>query len=242
MRVRAVLVGLLWIPTVAWAGDKDGDGIKNKVDKCVEQVEDTDGFEDEDGCPEVDNDDDRVEDQNDRCPMEPEDADQFEDGDGCPDPDNDGDGVLDAGDRCPTEAEDGTDGDGCLTVTLKLLSESGYMASIGTLSSSLLEAVAQEDAGCAAAASSSKAWLGANDAEALSTEWDARLSRAPEGFDTQGAKDLLGKKGEVYKPLRQALGVFCAENPAWKEVESEIDAVFARLPAAPPPPPKKKRR
>ena len=32
-------------------GDRDGDGIKDNVDKCPDDPEDKDGFEDADGCP-----------------------------------------------------------------------------------------------------------------------------------------------------------------------------------------------
>ena len=41
-------------------GDKDGDGIKDDVDKCPAEPEDKDGFEDEDGCPDPDNDKDGI--------------------------------------------------------------------------------------------------------------------------------------------------------------------------------------
>lgn len=96
--------------------DKDGDGITDDVDKCPEEPEDKDEFEDEDGCPDVDNDKDEILDVNDKCPMDPEDKDEFEDEDGCPDPDNDGDGFLDVDDKCPNEPETingNKDDDGC---------------------------------------------------------------------------------------------------------------------------------
>ncbi|MBS1153874.1 MAG: ompA [Myxococcaceae bacterium] len=96
--------------------DPDNDGIKGAADKCPNDPEDMDGFEDEDGCPELDNDKDAVPDTTDKCPMVAEDKDNFEDTDGCPDPDNDKDGVLDAADKCPIEAEDKDgfeDADGC---------------------------------------------------------------------------------------------------------------------------------
>ena len=57
--------------------------------------EDKDGFEDDDGCPDLDNDRDGVPDEKDKCPAQAEDRDEFEDGDGCPDDDNDKDGVAD---------------------------------------------------------------------------------------------------------------------------------------------------
>ncbi|HMU41105.1 MAG TPA: OmpA family protein [Pseudomonadota bacterium] len=85
------------------SGDADGDGIKDELDKCPDEPEDKDGFEDEDGCPELDNDKDGIYDTQDKCPMEPEDKDNFEDGDGCPDPDNDKDGILDKEDKCPVQ-------------------------------------------------------------------------------------------------------------------------------------------
>jgi hypothetical protein len=80
--------------------DADQDGLEDHVDQCPVVAEDLDGFQDSDGCPEVDNDGDGVSDTDDRCPKELEDLDDFEDSDGCPDPDNDGDGVPDASDAC----------------------------------------------------------------------------------------------------------------------------------------------
>jgi outer membrane protein OmpA-like peptidoglycan-associated protein len=85
--------------------DKDGDGIVDAKDKCPDQPETVNNFEDEDGCPDTvpDTDGDGLDDQHDKCPNEPEDKDNFQDDDGCPDPDNDDDGVLDAKDKCPME-------------------------------------------------------------------------------------------------------------------------------------------
>ena len=84
--------------------DTDGDGIPDKSDKCPTEPEDKDGFQDADGCPDLDNDNDGIPDKTDKCPNEAEDKDGFEDEDGCPDPDNDKDGLLDADDKCPNEA------------------------------------------------------------------------------------------------------------------------------------------
>jgi OmpA-OmpF porin, OOP family len=95
---------------VGWAPDSrddDGDGISNLNDRCPLEPEDIDGFEDDDGCPDLDNDGDLRPDAEDKCPNEKEDLDGFEDDDGCPDLDNDGDGIPDTEDRCPNEAEDG---------------------------------------------------------------------------------------------------------------------------------------
>jgi len=86
--------------------DADHDGVGNDVDKCPNEAEDMDGFEDEDGCPEPDNDGDGIADANDKCPNDLEDFDRFEDEDGCPEPDNDKDGIADAKDKCPNQAED----------------------------------------------------------------------------------------------------------------------------------------
>jgi OOP family OmpA-OmpF porin len=97
-------------------GDRDHDGIPDNVDKCPDQPEDKDGFEDADGCPDPDNDHDGIPDVADKCPNEPEDKDGFEDADGCPDPDNDADGIPDKADKCPDQPEDKDgfeDADGC---------------------------------------------------------------------------------------------------------------------------------
>jgi OOP family OmpA-OmpF porin len=96
--------------------DTDGDGLTDDVDKCPNEAEDKDGFQDEDGCPDADNDGDGVPDASDKCAMEPEDKDGFQDDDGCPEADNDSDGIPDAADKCPNEAEDKDgfqDDDGC---------------------------------------------------------------------------------------------------------------------------------
>jgi hypothetical protein len=51
--------------------DKDGDGVRDSQDQCPEVEEDRDGFEDTDGCPEIDNDNDGVIDAQDACPLVP---------------------------------------------------------------------------------------------------------------------------------------------------------------------------
>jgi OmpA-OmpF porin, OOP family len=113
--------------------DRDGDGVVDGADKCADQSEDKDGFQDEDGCPELDNDADGIVDTADKCPDvlgplqnlgcpvvdkdgdginddqdkcggEPEDKDGFQDEDGCPDLDNDADGSPDASDKCPVQS------------------------------------------------------------------------------------------------------------------------------------------
>jgi outer membrane protein OmpA-like peptidoglycan-associated protein len=65
--------------------DKDEDGFPDKDDKCPDRAEDTDNFEDSDGCPEIDNDNDRVLDIADKCPTENENLNGFQDDDGCVD-------------------------------------------------------------------------------------------------------------------------------------------------------------
>jgi OmpA-OmpF porin, OOP family len=113
--VRA-FVGFVFEPSI---GDRDGDGIKDDVDKCPDEPEDYDGFQDADGCPDPDNDNDGIPDVDDRCPNEPEDRDGDQDADGCPegnDGDRDGDGIPDSKDKCPDEPEDRDgfqDKDGC---------------------------------------------------------------------------------------------------------------------------------
>jgi len=96
--------------------DPDNDGVTGEADKCPNEPEDKDGFQDEDGCPDPDNDSDGVPDTADKCPGEPEDKDNFQDDDGCPDPDNDADGVPDAADKCADQPETRNgfqDDDGC---------------------------------------------------------------------------------------------------------------------------------
>jgi OmpA-OmpF porin, OOP family len=94
-------LGFIYEPSI---GDRDGDGIMDDVDQCPDEKEDFDGFEDEDGCPDLDNDKDGIPDKRDACPNVAEDFDGDADEDGCPEPtdrDRDGDGVIDRKDRCP---------------------------------------------------------------------------------------------------------------------------------------------
>jgi OOP family OmpA-OmpF porin len=96
--------------------DPDHDGIVGAADKCPNEAEDFDGFQDADGCPDPDNDNDGIPDAQDKCPNQAEDKDGFQDADGCPEPDNDGDGIPDAQDKCPNEPETKNgyqDADGC---------------------------------------------------------------------------------------------------------------------------------
>jgi outer membrane protein OmpA-like peptidoglycan-associated protein len=65
--------------------DKDGDGILDADDRCPEEPEDKDGYEDQDGCPEPDNDKDGIVDGSDKCPTEAEVVNGVDDEDGCPD-------------------------------------------------------------------------------------------------------------------------------------------------------------
>ena len=69
-------------PVVA---DADGDGLGDAVDGCPGQREDADGFEDKDGCPDIDNDLDHVLDIADACAAQPETYNAVADDDGCPD-------------------------------------------------------------------------------------------------------------------------------------------------------------
>jgi len=108
--------GFLGVTYNAATQDRDRDGIADDVDACADAAEDMDGYEDGDGCPELDNDQDGLPDTADKCPSKPEDVDGFEDKDGCPELDNDKDGIEDAQDHCPLQPENKNgidDIDGC---------------------------------------------------------------------------------------------------------------------------------
>jgi outer membrane protein OmpA-like peptidoglycan-associated protein len=98
-------------------GDRDGDGYPDPQDKCPDDPENFNNFEDEDGCPDnPDTDGDGIPDETDVCELMPEDRDGYLDTDGCPDLDNDLDGIPDDKDQCPMEPEDPDgfeDEDGC---------------------------------------------------------------------------------------------------------------------------------
>jgi outer membrane protein OmpA-like peptidoglycan-associated protein len=110
------MIGIVFEPNI---GDRDGDGIKDDVDRCPDDPEDYDGFQDDDGCPDPDNDRDGIPDVDDKCPDIPENKDGIDDEDGCPEGhvnDRDGDGIPDDVDKCPDIPEDKDgyqDEDGC---------------------------------------------------------------------------------------------------------------------------------
>ncbi|MCE9666323.1 OmpA family protein [Myxococcus stipitatus] len=80
--------------------DSDGDGVPDVRDRCPNEAEDKDGFEDSDGCPDPDNDDDGVVDGEDSCPNVAGPKERK----GCPEVDTDGDGITDEFDKCPEKA------------------------------------------------------------------------------------------------------------------------------------------
>jgi len=97
--------------------DPDKDRVRGTEDQCPRAPEDTDDYQDDDGCPDPDNDADGVADLQDACPIEAEDRDGWQDDDGCAERDNDRDGIVDNMDTCPAEAEDRDgfeDSDGCI--------------------------------------------------------------------------------------------------------------------------------
>jgi hypothetical protein len=64
----SILRGVVSIGWTPRSHDKDHDGVPDDVDQCPTDPEDRDGFEDSDGCPDVDNDDDGIVDKEDACP------------------------------------------------------------------------------------------------------------------------------------------------------------------------------
>jgi outer membrane protein OmpA-like peptidoglycan-associated protein len=73
------------VKPVVVVGDRDGDHIPDDKDQCPDRPEDYDGFQDADGCPDIDNDNDGILDQFDKCPNVPETYNGYQDEDGCPD-------------------------------------------------------------------------------------------------------------------------------------------------------------
>jgi len=71
------------LPSKGGQRDSDSDGIADRQDRCPDDPEDFDGFQDADGCPDPDNDHDGIPDDDDECPDDPEEP--GGDRDGCPD-------------------------------------------------------------------------------------------------------------------------------------------------------------
>ena len=105
--------------SVGWGAntrpDADKDGVPISRDRCPTELEDWDGFRDDDGCPDPDDDGDGLGDLDDACPLDAEDLDGFEDEDGCPEEgplvepaeDEAGEGLTPSrADELPEETED----------------------------------------------------------------------------------------------------------------------------------------
>jgi outer membrane protein OmpA-like peptidoglycan-associated protein len=109
-------------------GDRDRDGIPDDKDKCPDQPEDKDGFQDDDGCPDLDNDGDGVPDKEDACPNKP----GVRDYNGCPPQDRDGDTLNDPDDACPDDFGPVENG-GCPTDKPNVQLESNQIRLRGTV-------------------------------------------------------------------------------------------------------------
>ena len=221
-------LALALLSGTALAGDKDKDGVDNKTDACKLEPEDKDGFEDEDGCPDPDNDADGFLDGVDKCPNKPEDKDGFEDEDGCPAPDNDGDGVLDADDQCQGEMENDDTLDGCPAVTYDLMGEDGWAPAIKSLNDSLSAALDKGMESCPDAITAANMWTGKYDAAELHKQFNARLSRAPEGFDGSIIIDVVEAQGAFWGSAKAAFDIYCEGNTKWGAASSKLDSIYSR--------------
>ena len=104
--------------------DRDKDGVPDKSDQCPDEKEDTDGYKDEDGCPDPDNDGDGVIDVEDQCVDVP----GSKENNGCPEEDKDKDGIVDRVDKCPDKPENYNgfqDDDGCPDNRPTLVTQTG---------------------------------------------------------------------------------------------------------------------
>ena len=212
---------------VAHAGDKDKDGIPNKIDMCKDSPEDFDGFQDHDGCNDTDNDIDGIPDGQDACPDEAEDDDGVDDDDGCPDLDDDQDGIQNDEDQCPLEPEDAKADplDGCPEVDFDTLT-GGWMKSVGDLSSLVLEVATSKGEGCGAGATKVKGWFEQHDPVVEAQVFEAQLKRRPEYLEEQTFRDLLAGKGGSYDAARKAVVLFCKDDASWQEIQPRLDEVM----------------
>jgi|CXWL01.1.fsa_nt_gi CSLREA domain-containing protein len=111
--------------------DSDGDGLLDDEDLCPFEAEDSDEFQDFDGCPEFDNDEDGFLDPEDACPESPLFVEVDENGCAQVEVDEDLDFVCDpdkasarwctGSDECPDSDSDGVDAFGCSDVQYRVL-------------------------------------------------------------------------------------------------------------------------
>jgi len=95
------ILGFVYAPQET---DADHDGVDDESDLCRDVPEDRDGYEDSDGCPDIDDDDDGIPDTEDACPREPGMHNKNATLNGCGGKDSDGDGIPDRLDACPFSA------------------------------------------------------------------------------------------------------------------------------------------
>jgi outer membrane protein OmpA-like peptidoglycan-associated protein len=179
-----VITGLSILPEA----DFDQDGFVGNDDQCPEQAEDKDQFQDQDGCPDLDNDRDGVLDVSDDCLNEPGDLSAF----GCPDADQDS--VADQQDMCPSVAGSATlagcsDSDGDLIVDEQdsCPQEKGSAAFSGCadLDGDLIADV--QDACPSKAGPRTQDGCPDSDGDTIADQWDACPTEAedPDGFEEQ---------------------------------------------------------
>jgi outer membrane protein OmpA-like peptidoglycan-associated protein len=88
--------------------DRDGDGVVDADDQCIDTPQGTNPDPARPGCPMGDRDSDGVLDANDECPDTPAGPNPDPARNGCPLGDRDSDGVLDNEDQCPDQAQGAT--------------------------------------------------------------------------------------------------------------------------------------
>ncbi|MBL8603649.1 MAG: OmpA family protein [Myxococcales bacterium] len=103
-------IALRYPPDEAAApSDRDGDGVVDADDQCVDVPAGPTPDPNRQGCPApTDRDSDGVNDDNDQCPDVPQGDHPDPARNGCPIADQDHDGVLDSDDQCPTEPQGAT--------------------------------------------------------------------------------------------------------------------------------------
>ncbi|MEZ4404998.1 MAG: hypothetical protein R3A52_00710 [Polyangiales bacterium] len=95
----------LRVPPDEAPADRDGDGVNDPDDQCVDTPAGPNPDPNRRGCPLADSDSDGVMDPDDQCPNEPQGANPDPNRRGCPLADRDGDGVMDPDDQCPDQPQ-----------------------------------------------------------------------------------------------------------------------------------------
>jgi hypothetical protein len=81
---------------------------------------------------------------------------------------------------------------------------------------------------CPDAVSTAESWMKEHDAGALHKVFNARLARAPEGFDGSIVIKVVEAQGLFWGSAKAAFDIYCKDDPKWGGISTKLDGIYAR--------------